>query len=140
MKHEGTKTRSGRRGYSARFVPSCLRGESCFRFCLLCALCVSVAHSVFGATNAPAFHVYVSNERSNDVSVIDPATNQLVATISVGKRPRGIRVSHDGRFVYVALSGTPITPPGQKEDDDAPKGDRAADGIGVIDVAARKLV
>lgn len=110
-------------------------------FLLLCVLCVSVARSAFGATTAPAaYRVYVSNERSNDVSVIDPAMKQVTATIPVGKRPRGIRVSHDGRFVYVALSGTPITPPGQKEDDGAPKGDRTADGIGVIDVAAGKLV
>src|SRR4051812_21678771 len=92
-------------------------------------------------TTAPssAWRIYVSNERSGDVSVIDPSTNTVIATIPVGKRPRGIRASRDGRLVYVALSGTPIAPPRQK-DEDTPKGDRAADGIGVIDVAAGRLI
>ena len=34
--------------------------------------------------------VYVSNFRSNNVSVINTATNSVVATVSVGKGPRGI--------------------------------------------------
>ena len=63
---------------------------------------------------APAFaaeRIYVSNERSGDVSVIDPATSKVMATIPVGKRPRGIHATADGRRVFVALSGTPIAPP-----------------------------
>jgi YVTN family beta-propeller protein len=71
-----------------------------------------------------------------------------VASIPVGKRPRGIHASPDGKFVYVALSGTPPSPPpkldaqgnpifqkGKGDDDDDDKNsDHAADGIGVIDV------
>ena len=53
------------------------------------------------------FFIYVSNERSDNVSVIDAATHETVATIAVGKRPRGIHVSPDGKAVYVAVSGTP---------------------------------
>jgi PQQ-dependent catabolism-associated beta-propeller protein len=82
--------------------------------------------------------VYVSNERSGDVSVIDPATNQVVAIIPVGKRPRGIRVSRDGRTVWVALSGSPIAGPNVK-DEDLPPADKKADGIGVIDAATGKF-
>ena len=37
-----------------------------------------------------AFDIYVTNERSGDVSVIDGETNAVVATIPAGKRPRGI--------------------------------------------------
>ena len=47
--------------------------------------------------------VYVSNERSNSVTVIDAASDKVVATIPVGNRPRGIGVSPDGRTIYVAL-------------------------------------
>src|SRR5687768_9632516 len=82
--------------------------------------------------------VYVSNERSGDVSVIDPSTHQVVATIPVGKRPRGINPSPNGKLVYVALSGSPISPPGEPEPTEP--ADKSADGIGVIDVASRKLV
>src|SRR4051812_42200108 len=91
------------------------------------------------AAPAPPVRIYVSNERSGDVSVIDPATNRVVATIPVGKRPRGIRVSKDGKTVYVALSGSPIGGPGVK-DEDLPPADKKADGIAVVDVATGKFV
>jgi PQQ-dependent catabolism-associated beta-propeller protein len=81
---------------------------------------------------------FVSNERSGDVSVIDAATNKVNATIPVGKRPRGLQISPDKKFLYVALSGMPITPPGQ-ERSDTPS-DKSADAIGVIDLATLKLV
>src|SRR5262245_5315130 len=49
--------------------------------------------AALGATTLPvAVHgprVYVSNEDSNNISVIDPATDEVTATIFVGKRPRG---------------------------------------------------
>src|SRR3954452_188863 len=86
----------------------------------------------------------VSNERSGDVTLIDGSSRQVVATIPVGKRPRGIHASPDGRSLYVALSGSPITgPPAldaqgrpiRKEDEDEDNADHSADGIGVIDVA-----
>ena len=82
--------------------------------------------------------VYVSNERSNEVSVIDAATNRVVQTIPVGKRPRGLQLSRDGRTLYVALSGSPIAGPHVK-DDDLPPADKAADGIGVIDLASGRM-
>jgi YVTN family beta-propeller protein len=75
---------------------------------LICLLTVTLAEP-------GDYVVYVSNERSGDVSVIDPKSNEVVETIPVGKRPRGIGVSRDGKLVYVALSGSPITPPGQPD-------------------------
>ncbi len=94
--------------------------------------------------------MYVTNERSGDVTVINGADLKVVATIPVGKRPRGIHVSPDGKLVYVALSGTPIEAPPQidahgnpvfekKRDGDDDNADKAADGIGVLDIAAQKL-
>src|SRR6266508_5486718 len=47
--------------------------------------------------------VYISNERSNDVTIIDAATDQVIATVPVGARPRGLRLSPDGKILYVAL-------------------------------------
>jgi YVTN family beta-propeller protein len=110
------------------------------------------------APSAPAvaasYQVWVSNERSGDVTVIDGADFKVVGTFPVGKRPRGIHVSPDGKRVYVALSGTPIEgPPAldaqgnpilkknskSDDDDDDVKADKSADGIGIIDVAKRKL-
>jgi YVTN family beta-propeller protein len=80
---------------------------------------------------APNYTVYVSNEVSGDVSVIDPNTNSVTASIPVGKRPRGIHASPDGTRVYVALSGSPRMAPGV--DQQRGLADRTADGIAVID-------
>jgi YVTN family beta-propeller protein len=79
------------------------------------------------------YGVYVTNEVSGDLSVIDPATNKAVATLPLGKRPRGIRVAPDRTQLYIALSGSPISPPGTDESK-LPPPDRAADGIGIVDV------
>src|SRR3954466_15627245 len=80
---------------------------------------------------APSGRAYVSNERSGDISVIDLSSNTVVATIPVGKRPRGVQLSPDKTRLYVALSGTPITPPGQEQSGPS---DKSADAIGVIDL------
>jgi YVTN family beta-propeller protein len=83
--------------------------------------------------------VYVSNETAGTVAVIDPVTGNVIGAIPVGKRPRGLRVSRDGKQLYVALSGSPIAPPGVDESS-LPAADRSADGIAVIDIATRKAV
>jgi YVTN family beta-propeller protein len=96
---------------------------------------------------AANYEVFVSNERDGTVSIIDGATRKVSATIEVGKRPRGIHASPDGRTLYVAVSGTPIAGPPKRdasgklidEDDDRPS-DHAQDGIAVVDIAARKLI
>src|SRR5579883_2239989 len=67
---------------------------------------------VAGAKSVHAgYEVCISNERSGDITVLDGDTRQVVATIPVGKSPRGIIASSDGKTVYVALSGTPISGP-----------------------------
>jgi len=100
---------------------------------------------------AAGYQVYVTNERSGDVTVINGSDLSVAATIPVGKRPRGIHVSPDGKVVYVALSGTPIEAPPQidshgnpifdkkKSNDQGEDADKGADGIGVLDMATRKL-
>src|SRR4051794_14518972 len=97
------------------------------------------------------YWVCVTNEKSGDLTVIDGATQKVVATIPVGKRPRGVHPSPDGRTLYVAVSGSPISGPPQldakgnpilkKDDDDDDKdADRSADGIAVVDLLAQKFV
>jgi YVTN family beta-propeller protein len=50
---------------------------------------------------------YVANSGSNTVSVIDTATNMIVATIPVGGTPRYVAITPDGAFAYVtSLSST----------------------------------
>lgn len=120
-------------------------------FCALCWLllllcCVAVIQA------SPQYEIWVSNERSGDITVMDPVARKVVATVPVGKRPRGIVAGAGGRTVYVALSGTPISGPpkldaqgnpilhkGDDDDDDRPA-DKSADGIGVVDVRNRRLL
>jgi YVTN family beta-propeller protein len=47
--------------------------------------------------------VYITNEDSEDLSIISTLTNEVVATIPFGKRPRGIRIAPDGKSVFVAI-------------------------------------
>ncbi len=85
--------------------------------------------------------IYVSNEDSNDVSVIDPAMLEVIHTIAVGKRPRGVRVSPDGRFVFAALSGSPKCPPTMPDEQcEAIAVDKTQDGIAMVDAATRELI
>jgi len=104
---------------------------------------------------ASGWQLFVSNEKSGDVTVIDGTDLKVLATIPVGKRPRGIHASPDGKTVYVALSGTPIEPPPaldaqgnpifqrgkgkDDDDDDAANADKSADGVGIIDVSQQRL-
>lgn len=87
---------------------------------------------------SPGAKLYVSDETGGEVVVVDPVEGRVLGRIAVGKRPRGQKISHDGKTLYVALSGSPIAGPGVDEDK-LPPGDRSADGIGVIDLATGKV-
>src|SRR5215471_20137062 len=64
---------------------------------------LGVSIFVLIGTQASAFTAYVSNEKSNTVSVIDTDKFIVVNTIRVGQRPRGIELTKDGKFVLVAV-------------------------------------
>jgi YVTN family beta-propeller protein len=49
---------------------------------------------------------YITNQLTNDVSVINTAINAVVATIPVGTDPVGVSVSPDGSKVYVTNAGS----------------------------------
>jgi len=87
---------------------------------------------------SPSYLVFVSNERSGDVTVIDGTTDVVVASFAVGKRPRGIHAAPAGKRVFVTLSGSPRMAPGV--DENRAPADKTADGLGVIDPVTRKLI
>jgi len=86
-----------------------------------------------------AIRLYVTNEISGDLSVIDPAARREIARIQLGKRPRGITPSPDGRLLYIALSGSPVGGPGVDESA-LPPADKAADGIAAFDIASGRVL
>lgn len=90
---------------------------------------------------ALAARAYVSNEDDGTVSVIDTEQLRSVATVSVGKRPRGMVLSGDGARLYIAVTGTPKCPPPLTDAQCAKlRRERHADGVAVLDTAALKLV
>ena len=91
------------------------------------------------AAAADKYLVYVTNEGSGDVSIIDPGERREIGRIAIGKRPRGLVGSPDGSLLYVAVSGSPAAGPGIDESK-LPPADKAADGIVVIDLVTRKVV
>ena len=82
--------------------------------------------------------IYVTNEVSGDLSVIDSGNLGVLGTYPLGKRPRGIHASPDHKTLYVALSGSPIAGP-DVDESTLPPPDKSADGIGVFDVQKNKL-
>ncbi|HEV2207788.1 MAG TPA: beta-propeller fold lactonase family protein [Verrucomicrobiae bacterium] len=105
------------------------------------------------AQSGPGYRVYVTDEKSGELTVIDGTSQTAIETFAIGKRPRGIRASPDGRTLFVAVSGTPISAPpkldahgnpifqkGKDDDDDDRPADKSADGIAVIDPAQRRVL
>src|SRR6478736_2236954 len=66
---------------------------------LLLGLCACA----FAASPAGAYLAYVSNEKGNTVSVIDTTKWEVIRTIKVGQRPRGIEFTKDQKYVLVAV-------------------------------------
>src|SRR5437879_216030 len=104
----------------------------------LFVLSVPVTGAILTRAESPSYLVFVSNERSGDVTVIDGKSDTVVATFAVGKRPRGIHAALDGKRVFVTLSGSPRMAPGV--DENRAPADKRADGLGVIDPASRQLL
>lgn len=90
---------------------------------------------------AEAAHAYVSNEDGESVTIIDTTHGDAVVTVPVGKRPRGLKLSRDGKLLFVAVSGLPKCPPSEPDAECAKlKHDLAADGIAVLDTRKRRLI
>src|SRR6516225_4597482 len=85
------------------------------------------------------YQIFVSNEKSGDLTVITAPDFKVTATIP------------DGKTIYVALSGTPIERPPQLDANGNPilmkhepnaeaKADKSADGIGLVDAVGKKFL
>jgi YVTN family beta-propeller protein len=85
------------------------------------------------------YRLFVTDEVSGDMTIIDSANFDAPTQIHLGKRPRGVHASPDGKLLYVALSGSPIGGPNVDEST-LPPPDKSADGIGVFDIAQNKIV
>ena len=82
------------------------------------------------AVNPKTNKVYVTNKKSNTVSVIDGKTNKVIATVKVGPEPNAVRVNPLTNKIYVAcLKG--LLPDGSPD----PNGDGQ---VTVIDGATNK--
>src|SRR5258708_31725639 len=73
------------------------------RFTRTCNCLLGIGVFALIGTQASAFTAYVSNEKSNTISVIDTDKFTVVKTIKVGQRPRGIELTKDGKFILVAV-------------------------------------
>lgn len=97
--------------------------------------------AVFCAGSALAERAYVSNEDGHTVSVFDTERGEVIATIAVGKRPRGLKLTPDGSTLFVALSGLPKCPPSVPDEQCAKlERDLKADGVAVINTATQKVI
>ncbi len=87
-----------------------------------------------------ASRAYVSNEDGESVTVLDTQKDEVIATVPVGKRPRGLKLNREGSLLYVAVSGLPKCPPSVPDAECAKlKRDLNADGIATIDTATLKV-
>jgi len=105
-----------------------------------CFALLACAASAFAAT-AVAERAYVSNEDGNSISVLDTQRAEVIATINVGKRPRGLKLDREGGRLFVAVSGLPKCPPTVPDEECAKlERDLSADGIAIVDTASHKVL
>src|SRR6476469_9019420 len=64
-------------------------------------LALTAAMLVF-AEPCLAGKIFVSNEKENTITVLDTDTYEVIATIPVGRRPRGVILSPDYKELFVA--------------------------------------
>jgi PQQ-dependent catabolism-associated beta-propeller protein len=111
------------------------------RIALMISCALVFACALAAPLRAHAARAYVSNEDGHSVTVIDTDKDTVVATVAVGKRPRGLKLSHDATRLYVAVSGLPKCPPSVPDEECAKlERDLKADGVAVIDTRSLKLV
>src|SRR5690606_7572156 len=75
----------------------------------LLALLISLVLLGATAQAEDAYRLYVANEFSADITVIDTATDEVIDTITISGRPgevrpRGMAVSPDGATIYISVS------------------------------------
>jgi YVTN family beta-propeller protein len=86
-----------------RFFSSKKKWEIAMKFRIfgLVAIAAFAVSCLLGSVQVLAQNAYITNSSSNSVSVIDTATNTVIATIPVGNYPFGVAVIPDGSKVYI---------------------------------------
>lgn len=108
---------------------------------MVCGVCGYIFEVAAASSNAMTARAYVSNEDGQSVSVLDTESATNLATFDVGKRPRGLKLSRDGSRLFVAVSGLPKCPPSVPDEECAKRErDLKADGIAIVDTAARRVI
>jgi YVTN family beta-propeller protein len=108
---------------------------------MVCGVCGYIFEVAAASGNAMTARAYVSNEDGQSVSVLNTESATNLATIDVGKRPRGMKLSHDGSRLFVAVSGLPKCPPSVPDEECAKlERDLQADGIAIVDTASHKVI
>ncbi|HEX2688982.1 MAG TPA: hypothetical protein VHN14_20305 [Kofleriaceae bacterium] len=101
------------------------------------ALAAVLVGALAGCPRDHGPRVFVTNEDDGTVSVIDARSFAVIDTIHVGQRPRGVRLSSDDQWLYVAVSGSAKAGPGAEPGQLPPN--RTADGIAVVDLGDLSL-
>jgi PQQ-dependent catabolism-associated beta-propeller protein len=65
---------------------------------------LAVAAWIMGHATAHAYTVFVTNEKDNTLSVIDSTKLEVVKTIKIGQRPRGVILTVDHKWLLVCAS------------------------------------
>ena len=97
------------------------------------------ALAVAGSAHAAPGKVYVADEGSNTVSVIDAATFKTIRGIAVGQGPHNVQVAPDGRQVWVTNNGEPdkaaekMPPEGMSKSEHGAMAGAGAGAVWVID-------
>src|SRR5438067_230549 len=68
-------------------------------------VCICVLFSFPGVGTGAPF-AYITNSHRDSVSVIDTATNAVIATVAVGELPFDVAVHPNGSRVYVVNEGS----------------------------------
>ena len=88
--------------------------------------------------STPSAVVYVSDERGNKVTVVDVEHDSVVETIDAGQRPRGVRLTPDGKTLMRRGERVAERRAGRGRIEVA-AADRSKDGIALIDLSTDRV-
>ena len=69
---------------------------------------LAIQHATPGSRSSETF-LYVSNEGSNDLTIIDSRRYRSIKTLPVGEMPGGVALTRDGKRLYVANYTNTVT-------------------------------
>jgi YVTN family beta-propeller protein len=109
---------------------------------------IATAQITLLAAAGPVFaagrKVYVADEESSTVSVIDAASFKKIGSIKVGQGPHNVQVTSDGKLLWVTNNGEPAEATTKMSPKEMPKSEHGAmagsGAVWVIDTATDKVI